>query len=386
LEHSYIPEKLPTRENIRREISASVERFLNISSRGFWSVHIYGNVGTGKTVLSRRIAKDITDRNNDILTCYVNCRFSRRIYRVLADIAKQISDELPTRGLSKDEFLDLIFVVAKEKASSIILILDEIDSLFWGEEGKKTADILYSFSRFAERKMDLDLRIAVISISRNQDYIYKWLDAATRASFIKSTKYLSQYSSKDLFKILKYRSSLAIHPDAINEETLRFIATFVGNQAQGNARIAIDLLKMAGEIAEAQGDEQIRPEHIRIAIKEYAIIPSVDIESILALGKQKLILLLAIIRALKQTKRSFVTKNMVQEYYEEICHEYNETPRRYIQTWRYLREMEHELCGILELHVTGKNQKGRSTRILINAPLDDLERNIVAIIKRKYQT
>ena len=100
LDHSYIPDKLPTRENIRSEILESIKRFLSSADRGFFSTHIYGNVGTGKTVLSRRIAKDLElNMGKDIITCYVNCRFSRRIYRVLAEIAKQISEELPDRDL-----------------------------------------------------------------------------------------------------------------------------------------------------------------------------------------------------------------------------------------------------------------------------------------------
>jgi len=378
LEHSYVPEILPTREDIRKEIVDLFRHFFRTSSGGFRSVHLYGNVGTGKTVLSRRIGKDLMNLfEADIIVCYVNCRFSRRVYRVLADIARQISETLPQRGLSKDEFLELIFLVAQEKAKKLLIILDEIDSLFWGEEGGKTSDVLYSLSRFRERILtSSELCLGIISISREQSFIYKWLDAPTRASFIQLTKYLKPYTSTDLFEILRYRASIALREGSIDDETIGFLADFVAKQAQGNARIAIDLLRISCEIAQKLGSKEVEPEHIRLAIREYAIIPSLDLESLIALGKQKLILLLAIIQALKETNRSYVTRQQVQSYYREICREFDERPRKTTQIWRYLKEIEYELGGILEVYVTGKNQKGRSTRISINVPLKDLENTI----------
>lgn len=384
LDHSYIPEKLPTREKVRNELSYKISQFFSkVSGRGFRGIHIWGSVGSGKTILSRRVAEDLKSVfGRRLIVCYVNCRFSRRVYRVLAQITAQISPSLPQRGLSKDEFLELIFLAAKEQAQRLLIILDEIDSLFWGDEGEKAADMLYSLSRYLERTSLDNFYVATISISRTQDFLHKWLDPATRASFIHETKFLDKYGSKELLEILKYRATLAFREGTISEDSLSFLASFVANQAYGNARIAIDLLRLSGEIAEHLNEDSIKPEHIRLAIKEYALIPALDMEKLMGLGRHKLILLLAVILALKNTDKSYVTRTTVQRYYQDLCIEYGEEPRKTTQIWRYLKEIEHELGGIIEVVVSGKNQRGRSTRISINVPLDIFEKNIIKILRK----
>ena len=383
LEHSFIPENLPTREDIRSRLYDHIIRFLEAGRKGFMGIHIFGNVGTGKTVLSRRIGKDISETfGSDVVTCYVNCRLSRRIYRVVADIAQQLSEDLPKRGLSMDEFIELIFIVVNEKASRMLLILDEIDALFRGNEAKKTTDALYSLSRFLEKPSSTyDLRLVVLSVSRDPSALYKWLDPATRASFIHLTKHLPPYTPDDLFQILRYRAQLALRDGAITDDSIRFLANFVGKQQYGNARIAIDILRTSALIAERMGSSTILPRHLRLAINECALIPSIDIETLLGLGKQKLLLLLAIVQGLMSTNRNYITKQQAQEYYNMLCEEYGEKPRKSTQIWRYLKELEHELKGIMEIYVSGKNQKGRSTRISINVPLEELERYVVRVLK-----
>ncbi len=388
LSHGFVPDKLPTREDIRKKILEESKRFFEISTSNYRGIHIYGDVGTGKTVLSRRIGIDLVNIfGHNIILCYVNCRFSRRIYRVLAQIAGQISDTLPQRGLSKDEFIELIFTVASEKTGKMLLILDELDSLFWGDEATKTADTLYAISRFSEKKGNLyDLNLLVISISREQTFLYKWLDQSTRASFVQTSKYLTPYSTEDLFRILKYRATLAFRHGAFDDDLIHSIASFVCRHGRGNARMAIDLLKLSGEIAEAELADMVKPEHFRAAIKEYAIIPQLDDEVLLAMDKQKLILLMSIIEALERTDKSYVTRHEVYQFYQELCGEYGETPRKSTQMWRYLKELQIDLKGILEVFVSGKNQKGRSTRIMVNVPLRDLKLAVIKIMHEYKKT
>lgn len=385
LEHTFIPDRLPAREELRSKLFSKIKSFFSEPlGAGFKSIYIYGGVGSGKTVLSRRIAADLKTVFGETLhVCYVNCRFSRRVYRVLAQIASQISPSIPQRGLSKDEFLDLIFIAASERAKRLLIILDEIDSLFWGTEGDKATDFLYSLSRYIEKNPPSSLCIAALSISRSEEIIHKWFDPATRASFIHEKLFIKPYSFDELVEIIKYRAELAFRPGAISDENVKYLANFVVNQAAGNARIAIDLLRLAGEIAEQQRASVVEPEHIRLAIKEYALLPALDLEKLLGLERHKLLVLLSVVRALKNVGQTYVTRALAQRYYKELCVEYDEKPRQSTQIWRYLKEIQHELSGIMELEVTGRNQRGRSTRIFIHAPLDIFEKNIMKALRMK---
>ncbi|MCR8453853.1 MAG: AAA family ATPase [Crenarchaeota archaeon] len=387
LEHTFVPDRLPAREELRYQLLSKIMDFFSKQSgAGFKGIYIYGGVGSGKTVLSRRVAMDLKAKFGDALDiCYVNCRFSRRVYRVLAQIASQISPSLPRRGLSKDEFLELIFLATMERTKKLLVILDEIDSLFWGAEGDKATDFLYALSRYVERTPSGDLRVAALSISRSEEVIHKWLDPATRASFIHEKIFVKPYNPNELLEILKYRVELAFKPNSISDENIRYLANFVANQASGNARIAIDLLRLSGEIAEQQRASEIKPEHIRVAIEEYALLPTLDLEKLMGLELHKLLVLLSAVRALKNSDKAYVTKAIAQQHYREICAEYNEKPRKSTQIWRYLKEIHHELSGIVELEVSGKNQRGRSTRILINAPLEVFEKSIMKVLRMKLR-
>lgn len=380
LEHSYVPDRLPMRETERKKLLGVISEFFS-SGGTYKGILVYGSFGTGKTVLSRRIAYDLESEFSDLLSIYVNCRFSRRVYRVLSKIVEQISPDLPHRGLARDEFLELIFLSAREKADKMLLILDEIDSLFWGNEGKIAADFLYSISRFWEQDKG-GLSLVVISISRDQTFLYQWLDAATRSSYIQEKLILKKYNAKELQEILEYRAELALIDGAVTRENIMFLADFVADQVQGNARVAIDLLRKAAELAEAENSSVINTEHIRRAMKEHIILPHLDDEILLGLGKQKLLLILATIRALKALNKPYVTRREVYGFYKQVCEEYNEKPRRNTQIWRYLREINHDLGSIIRITVSGQNQRGRSTRISISVPIDSLEKVILSMLEK----
>ncbi len=387
LEHFFTPPKLPHREDIRETLA---KRFINLfeSSESYTSWVIYGHSGVGKTVLSWRVEKDLREHfKNDILVAYVNCRQSRKIYRVLVEIVKQIEKTVPEKGLSREDLITLLFRLTAEKTGKLLLILDELGTLFTETEADKTRDMLYSISRFTERFRDLEskLQIGVISIvAKPHEYLfYQWLDKATRASFIKSEINLPKYSKAELFDILQFRAELAFKPGSVTDDAIDLIANFAAERGDGNARIAIDILRSAGEFAERQNDEQLDADHVREILKYHPHMSRIDTEIFDTLEKHKLVLLLSIIRALKAHGKSYVTRLQLEEYYRMLCEEYYERPRKTTQLLRYLKELGQEFPGVLDIEVSGKNQRGRSTRIRINVPLDSLEDHVIRVLERR---
>jgi len=384
LEHNYTPDELPHREKEREVISKKLIDFFN-SDESYISWIIYGHSGVGKTVLSWRVEKDVINHFHEkIITTYVNCRQDRKVYRVLVDIVKQVEKTVPDRGLSKEDLISILFQLTAEKTGRILIILDELGTLFTDQEGMKTRDMLYSLSRFSERFRELEkkLQLAVIAVvAKPHEYMfYQWLDKATRASFIKYEINLRKYSKEELFDILMYRASLAFKPGTVMEEAIDLIASFAADQGDGNARIAIDILKSAGKYADERGDGYLGVEHVRGILQYHPDMSKVDSEILESLDKHKLILLLSIVRALRAYGKSFITRTQLEEYYRVVCEEYYERPRRTTQLLRYLKDLGRELHGIVEVEVSGKNQRGRSTRIRVNVPLDTLEKRIIQFL------
>lgn len=389
LEHSFTPPSLPHRENKRKILT---RKFINLfkSGESYASWIIYGHSGVGKTVLSWRVEKDLREYFGDnLLVAYVNCRQSRRVYRVLVEVVKQIERTVPEKGLSREDLITLLFQLTAKKTGKLLLILDELGTLFTETEADKTRDMLYSISRFTEKFRELEnkLQIGVISIvaKPHEHLFYKWLDKSTRASFIESEIDLPRYSKEELFDILKFRAELAFNPGSVTDDAIDLIANFAADRGEGNARIAIDILRNAGEYAEERGDKQLDTDHVREVLRYHPYMSRVDTEIFDTLEKHKLVLLLSIIRALKEYRKSYVTRSQLEEHYRMLCEEYYEKPRKTTQLLRYLKELGQELSGVLDVEVSGKNQRGRSTRIRINVPLDPLEDHVIRVLEKRYR-
>jgi len=387
LEHDFIPSDLPRREKERKTLIENLRDFFE-SGDPYTSWILFGDSGVGKTVLSKRVSEDLKkDFRENIIVAYVNCRGpNRRVYRALTDLVRQVEKSVPSKGLSQSDLINILFELVAEKAGRAIFILDELGALFWEQEGIKAKDLLYTISRFTERMPSVRGRaqIAVIAIVSKYDesVFYKWLDRSTRASFLRYELQLNPYNEADLFDILKYRAKLAFRPGTVLDEAIELISSFVAKGHRGNARIAIDILKDAGKLADKRNDGYLGPKHVRLIQQHF--LQAFDPEAFENLTRHKLILLIAIVRALKSTGKSYVTRVDLETYYRITCEEYNERPRRTTQLLRYLKELEMDLPGIVDVEVSGKGQRGRSTRIRINVPLDDLERRIQVFLDRYY--
>lgn len=386
LDYDYVPRELPTREKDRDELLTDLNQFYTVSEfNNFTSWFIHGPVGSGKTVLSKRIASDLTERLGDSLkVTYINCRNEKKVYNVLTRMVTNIEDSLPKRGFSREELINIYVSLLLEKNISNLLILDEIDGLFYSGEGEKANDFLYTLSRVWEEREAKGSKLAILLVTRDQSLVYKWLDDATRSSLLKKVKKLNRYSYEDLLKILNYRAKLAFDESSFDDEVLEMIAHHVAENLRGNmrgnARIAIDLLKDSALIALSEQRDYITPNDVRKAIMRNPNTEPVDDEIFLSLGKQKLLLLLAIARAMKQFGGAYVTRRQVTQLYNIICEEYGVEPRKTTQLFKYLKSLAEELKGAISITVNSKGQRGRSTHITLNIPPDDLERKVLKFL------
>ena len=93
---------------------------------------VIGQVGTGKTVLTRRFGEDIIRRMEGIrkiVLSHVNCRNHPSTSQVLQQIALSLDSRHPERGFSSGEIIQTIRRNIRSRGLHMILVLDEVDVL-----------------------------------------------------------------------------------------------------------------------------------------------------------------------------------------------------------------------------------------------------------------
>ena len=376
LSPEYVPSNLPHREEelklLRTFFSSVIEGGYGISTR----VIVSGSVGTGKSALvklfGREAAREAAKRGVDLRFLYVNCRVSRTAFTTLKRLAEQLKANVPQRGFSDEELFHRMLDYLDSRGIYAIIALDEVERLL-KEEG---AEPFYLFSRVGEERLRVP-RYSVILILRNPE-ILDALDLSTRSALLGNIIHLREYSSSELYDIVRFRSSEAFRRGAVMDDSLRLIADMAGER--GDARYALDILWRAGKYAEADESPVVTPEHVRKAAA--SVYPAIRREHLEYLSPHERLILLALSSALDSSREAYITSNSLYQEYRLVCEEYSAQPRAYTRFWEFLQRLDD--LGIIRIKVKSEGARGRKSYIsLPGIPVSILRRELESIIERE---
>lgn len=309
LHPDYVPDTLPHRE---REISKLAE-ILVVSAKGERpsNVFLYGSTGTGKTVVAKYVVKRLVEKASSIGIrinyAYVNTRKVDTAYKVLATIATSLGLRIPYTGLAISEVYKKYINALNNWGGLHIVILDEID-YFVKRNGD---DLLYKLLRVNE---DLSKsRVSIIGITNNI-YFVENLDPRVRSSLGEEEIVFSPYNTSQLSTILRQRAEKAFKPGAIEDHVINYCAALAARE-HGDARRALDLLRVSGEVAERDGSDRVTIDHVRkalIEIEEGRVYQTID-----QLPLQQKIVLKAIAKVISE-KGSTTTGEVYAVYVDEV--------------------------------------------------------------------
>ena len=371
LDFDYVPEKLVHRDGPMNRIFSILKSGVENSTNQ--RVVITGSVGTGKSSLSKRFCMDFQEwgreKNHSMHFVIVNCRSRNTPSSVMLKILDKFQPGFPDRGFSTTEMLEILRKHLVKSNVNLTVVLDEINVLI----KKSGPDLLYSLSRFDEERVTSSKHsLSLIIIS--QQSVNEFLDAATLSTLKRTNQIvLDKYSRDELQDIVAQRVGLAFFPGAMDEETMEFIADI--SSEFGDARFAIELLENAGRIANEEGLEEVRPEHVRSAkAMTYSVVTESKLTS---LGEQKQYALLGIARILKD--KAFITTGEAEKAYALVCEEYESRPRAHTQFWEYLQALGD--MGLIGLGQSGKGMVGKTSLIsLPDIPSKVLEEKLLQVI------
>lgn len=265
LHFTYIPDAIPHRNSEQEQITQTLIPILKHSRPS--NLLVYGKPGTGKTLVVKKILSQIQKRveksNFPIKLVYANSKEETTLYGLLVSFGRELGlgeKELPSTGLAISEVFKRLLKTIEENHYNVVFVIDEIDHLVH-LVSKTGNDVLYQLTRANERLKKATLTLVGIS----NDLTFKErLDPRVISSLGEEEIVFTNYTVEQLKKILEDRIQLAFIKGAIEEASVNLCAAMAGRE-HGDARRAIDLLRVAGEIAEREQSNIIKEEHVRKA-------------------------------------------------------------------------------------------------------------------------
>jgi cell division control protein 6 len=357
----YVPEKLPFRDEETKIVAQALSVVLKGARPS--NLLLFGKPGTGKTAVVRKVIEHLHKKSKEleleVIVPFINTKSANTAYKVLYEIAEYMGINKEEKklqvhftGLSMGEATDRILDFIGKKKLNVIIVFDEIDSLV----DKNGDDILYNFTRANER-ISKGGFISLIGISNSLTFKDK-LDPRVRSSLSEEEMVFNPYKVEQLQKILIDRSRLAFNDDAVSNAAINLCAAMAGKE-NGDARKAIDLLRVSAEIAEREKADKVEEKHIRLAHEQ--IEKDTNYEILKNSTTHTKIIIMAIM------KSKIGNTGEVYEIYSSLCRHTEQEPLTQRRITQIISELDQ--LGLVMSNIMSQGRYGRSQRIKITVPV-----------------
>ncbi len=365
LQTNYTPENIPHRDKQVSQVAAIVAPSLRLEKPS--NLFVYGLTGTGKTLVlqyvKKQLQKKAQEQNITLLIPFINCKLKKvsdTEYRILAELIRKLGDKVPATGLPTDQLYHRFMSLIDDKKQVLIVVFDEIDQAV-----KRIGDeFLYNFTRLNNELNNA--QISIIGISNDLKFLES-LDPRVRSSLSEEEMLFPPYNALQLQDILKERARGAFKSGVIGDGVVEKCAAFAARE-HGDARRALDLLRIAGELVERDSKSKITLEYIDRAnekIETEKILVAVEMQP-----KQFQLVLMSIIELFKKTmherKDAALFTGDIYNLYRELCKKFKVD---YL-TQRRVSDIiaQFDMQGIINAKVISKGRYGRTREIRIDLP------------------
>ncbi len=385
LRPSYIPEKLPHRERQIKQLASILVMALRGERPS--NVLIFGKTGTGKTATVKYLQKEVEKAKkwSRVDYLYMNCEVTDTQYSVLQNLGNRFIEDfderIPFTGWSTERVYNILREKLDEERRVVVLVLDEIDKLIY----KSGDDVLYHLTQINE---DLKkAKVSILGISNDLKFT-EFLDPRVKSRLSDEKMVFPPYNAEELKDILSQRADLAFD-DGVIDESVTSLCAALAAQEHGDARRALDLLRVAAEIAERNNEDKITDEHVLRAKNQLEL--DCVIEAVKSLPTQSKLILLGIIMN-EEMGATRMTTGDVYNMYKQLCRRTGMS----VLTQRRITDLisELDMLGLVSARVKSFGRGGRTKEIQSSVPAlevrrvlerDDLLSN-VRNFRLKFQT
>jgi cell division control protein 6 len=218
--------------------------------------------------------------------------------------------------------------------------------------------------------MNTDLknaRVSMIGISNDLKFT-EFLDPRVKSSLGEEEIIFPPYDAEQISDILRQRAAIAYKENSMDDMVIPLCSAFAA-QEHGDARRALDLMRVAGEIAEREKKNIIEEEHVRQAQEKIEVDRIVEV--IRTLPTQSKLALYSVM-LLRNNGHRNVTTGEVYNVYRQLCRNVDTD----ILTQRRVTDLisELDMLGILNAIVVSKGRYGRTKEIVLSVPVESTKK------------
>jgi cell division control protein 6 len=359
LRPSYIPESLPHREKQIDQLASILSTALRGERPS--NILIFGKTGTGKTAVIKYLGNEISKADDwkRVSFLYMNCEIVDTPYAVLQNVGNRFvqdfDERIPFTGWSTERVYNILRDKIDEEKKVVVIVLDEIDKLVY----KSGDDVLYHLSKIND---DLKrTKISLIGISNDLKFT-EFLDPRVKSRLSDEKMVFPPYNANELRDILQQRSKLAFDNGVIDDGVISLCAALAA-QEHGDARRALDLLRVSAELVERSGDDKITEHHVRKAKNKIEL--DCVLEATRSLPTQSKLVLMGIILSEERGSARLTTGDVFSAY-KELARKAGISSLTQRRVTDLISELD--MLGLVNARVKSFGRGGRTKEIQSSVP------------------
>lgn len=372
MQTNYTPDNIPHRDEQVKQVAnilAPVLRGERVSN-----LFVYGGTGTGKTLSIQHVREMLLKKAQqigvDLRIEYLNCKLKKVAdteYRMLAALIQQMGGKVADTGLPTPQVYSKFIEIIDEKKQVIVIIFDEIDQAV----KKISDDFLYNLTRLNSELSRA--QISIVGISNDSKFLDEGIDPRVKSSLSEEEILFPTYNALQLQDILNERCKAAFKEGTVDEGVISKCAALAARE-HGDARRALDLLRVAGELSERDGNTRVELKYIDAAQRKIEKDKVLDLIS--TAPKHFQLVLYSVIELTKSKELQHFFTGDVYNVYQDIC----KKTKTEILTQRRVSDIvaEIDMVGLINARVISKGRHGRTKEIILSVPenlvskMDDL--------------
>jgi archaeal cell division control protein 6 len=365
LDNLTLPSQIIRREQKAKELIRYLQGYKHGLVVPF--VSVYGRSGSGKSTIVKFVCENLNE--DDISYAFVNLRKARTVFGCANLILTELGQSSLKSAQGINTAIEQISDAIEQRLSSInkknnnnnklfVLVLDEFDVLLYDKRGKPS-DFIYKLLVMEEKLREKGHLMCVVAISNNVMSDYE-VDDRVRSRIGTSEVFFEPYTKQAVLDILNDRAAKALSAP-VDSEVLQYCAD-QSSQEHGDARRAIDLLRVAAEIASKKG-EKISKKHVDAAL---ARLQKDRVSTTLSSASYQLKLAAAALARISYlTQEVWHSTSTVYNQYRHILKE-GTKPLTYRRIAELLTELEN--MGLVTSHTSSKGRHGYGTQFKLVVP------------------